>query len=99
MLAMNALEKQRVCTTQIETIAGTATFRSTSIFAYDLAARLRPILDRVNPKPEPEAVTAPHPQPAPDGADLLRKLAELRDQGILSEEEFQAKKAEILARI
>jgi hypothetical protein len=31
--------------------------------------------------------------------DQLRKLGELRDAGILSEAEFAAKKAEILARI
>ncbi|WP_279627303.1 SHOCT domain-containing protein [Streptomyces viridosporus] len=29
----------------------------------------------------------------------MRQLAELRDAGILSEEEFTAKKAEILARM
>jgi Short C-terminal domain len=31
-------------------------------------------------------------------ADELRKLAELRDQGILTEEEFAAQKAKLLAR-
>jgi hypothetical protein len=31
--------------------------------------------------------------------EQLRQLAELRDAGILSEEEFAAKKAEILARM
>ncbi|MGW6376228.1 SHOCT domain-containing protein [Rhodococcus sp. NPDC055112] len=36
---------------------------------------------------------------APDLADQIRKLAELRDLGVLSEEEFAAKKAELLARM
>jgi hypothetical protein len=34
---------------------------------------------------------------APDLADQIRKLASLRDDGILTEEEFQAKKADLLA--
>lgn len=36
---------------------------------------------------------------APDLADQLQKLAGLRDQGILTEEEFAAKKADLLARL
>jgi hypothetical protein len=42
------------------------------------------------------------PSPAtttPDSTDLLRKLAELRDAGVLSDDEFAAKKQEILDRI
>ncbi len=34
-----------------------------------------------------------------DLVDQIRKLAELRDEGILSDEEFEAKKAEILRRM
>jgi hypothetical protein len=39
--------------------------------------------------------SSPHPQKfstARDTADLVRKLAELRDAGVLTEEEFEAKK-------
>ncbi|MFC7105344.1 SHOCT domain-containing protein [Nonomuraea rubra] len=32
-------------------------------------------------------------------AELIAKLGELRDAGVLSEEEFQAKKAELLSRL
>jgi hypothetical protein len=42
------------------------------------------------------------PQPSPPEADILdqiRKLGELRDSGILTEEEFGAKKAQLLERI
>ncbi len=35
----------------------------------------------------------------PDIADQLRKLGELRDDGVLTPEEFDAKKAELLARM
>jgi Short C-terminal domain len=43
---------------------------------------------------------APPPPPADEGPDKitqLKELAELRDQGILTEEEFAAQKARILA--
>lgn len=39
------------------------------------------------------------PPAAPDPMEQLRKLAELRDAGILTEEEFTAKKADILGRM
>jgi hypothetical protein len=43
---------------------------------------------------------APPPPPANDGDDMieqLQKLGALRDQGILTEEEFAAQKARLLA--
>lgn len=42
--------------------------------------------------------TAP-PAPAVDPLDQLRKLAELRDAGVLTEQEFAAKKAELMQRL
>lgn len=46
---------------------------------------------------------APAPSPAapsqPDVYDQLKKLGELRDAGVLSPEEFEAKKAELLGRL
>ncbi len=42
------------------------------------------------------------PQPAGGSSDVteqIRKLGELRDQGILTEEEFQTKKRELLAKL
>jgi hypothetical protein len=50
----------------------------------------------------PAAVTAPAAAPAsaaPDPVERLRKLDELRAAGILSDAEFEQKKAEILAQI
>jgi uncharacterized membrane protein YdbT with pleckstrin-like domain len=40
----------------------------------------------------------PHP-PQPSITEQIEKLSELRDKGVLSEEEFQAKKAELLQRM
>ena len=39
------------------------------------------------------------PPAEPDMADQIKKLAELRDAGILTPEEFDAKKGELLARM
>lgn len=57
------------------------------------------------PPAEPESVAPPAPAPtnapgaAPDLTAQLQQLAALRDAGILTEEEFAAKKAEMLARL
>jgi hypothetical protein len=71
-------------------------------------ARQKKLMERqsqylhVNPGMQVAAgMAAPPPAAAPaapsaDLADQLRKLAELRDQGILSEEEFAAQKAKLL---
>ena len=55
---------------------------------------------------DPQAVAAytqpPSPQPASGQNDIqqtLQKLADLRDQGLLSQAEFEAKKRELLSRI
>jgi hypothetical protein len=37
--------------------------------------------------------------PDPDALEQLRKLGELRDAGVLTAAEFEAKKAELLGRI
>jgi len=46
---------------------------------------------------EPAETAAPAPAaPEPDYVGELERLAQLREQGILSEEEFEAKKKQIL---
>jgi hypothetical protein len=48
----------------------------------------------------PEAVPAPvaaAPAPAPSTIDQLKELGELKEQGILTEDEFAAQKAKLLA--
>jgi hypothetical protein len=50
--------------------------------------------------PPPEAAPAPAPAAAPAGGsviDQLKELGELKTQGILTEDEFAAQKAKLLA--
>jgi uncharacterized integral membrane protein len=55
------------------------------------------------PVPAPAAPIAPAPTPEVDTvdevADALRGLGDLRDKGIITPEEFEAKKAELLGRL
>jgi len=46
--------------------------------------------------PPPQYQQAPPPEPAEDPIAQLRELAKLRDDGILTEEEFAAEKHKIL---
>ena len=45
---------------------------------------------------EPAEAAAPAPAAAPEYVGELERLAQLRDQGILSDDEFEAKKRQIL---
>jgi hypothetical protein len=54
------------------------------------AAKRRPGRD-----PDAQTPEAP-PEPVTDPAEQLRELSELREQGILSEEEFAAEKKKLL---
>lgn len=45
---------------------------------------------------EPVQQAAPAPAPADDTVTELQQLAQLKDQGILTQEEFDAKKKQIL---
>lgn len=65
--------------------------------AFDLVSGI--IKDHL-PAPKLTApVVEPIPAPQVDVTEQLHKLASLRDVGILTEEEFAAKKAELLARL
>ena len=46
---------------------------------------------------QPAPAPAPAPAAAPDPIEQLKQLAELKNQGILTDAEFQAQKARILA--
>jgi hypothetical protein len=45
---------------------------------------------------EPAPAAAPAPAPSVNVAEQLQQLAQLKDQGVLTEEEFAAQKAKLL---
>ena len=49
---------------------------------------------------DPRAAMRPRPRgPETQPADLIREIGRLRDEGLITEEEFQAKKADLLSRV
>jgi Short C-terminal domain len=68
--------------------------------ATEGVARLRQLIDAAHRQVAPTAYDAGPPATAGDDPiALLLRLGELRDGGVLTTEEFEAKKAEILSRI
>ena len=64
----------------------------------------RPTMPPIRTEPAPAPAPAPPPVPAridtsEEVADALGRLGQLRDQGLITPEEFEAKKAELLGRI
>ena len=51
------------------------------------------------PDEEQTPTTVPEAAPRPDAFDQIRRLAELRDEGLITSEEFEAKKRELLDRL
>lgn len=78
----------------VSTAADKITVRALQEFGEEIATALR--------QGRAPADAAPPPAPGVPGADvppLLQKLAALRDAGVLTEEEFAAKKEELLRRL
>ena len=66
----------------------------------DEADSAKKLLDQLIAESRTQTVTLNAPPPtAPDIPDQIKKLGELRDAGILSSDEFEAKKAELLSRM
>lgn len=85
-------------------VAGTATAVSNRVSRRQAGrwAAQAPAPEEAPPPPAPVAPVAPEPAaPAPTGMDdvlsQLKTLGELKDQGVLSEAEFEAQKQRILA--
>ncbi len=78
-------------------IAGTATAVSGGV-ARRQASRYEQQEAAQAPPPPEAGAAAPPPSagPSPDDIEQLKQLAALKDQGILTEEEFAAQKAKIL---
>ncbi|MDF2578478.1 MAG: hypothetical protein K0S49_57 [Microbacterium sp.] len=83
------------------TSGNTVDFRVSHKEAETVKATLIQLIGGTHPAQQAPAapVAAPAPQPSADVSAQLQQLAALRDAGVLTEEEFAAKKAEILARL
>jgi hypothetical protein len=87
---------------ELENLPDLAGFAAALRDAVHRATTPRPVTPAPAPPPVPQA--APQPQPAPPVAqpDVLgqvAKLGELHAAGVLTDEEFQAKKAQLLDRL
>ncbi len=68
--------------------------------AADQAVRMmRQAVDDVRVNWAPPTVRPSQGGPAGSPAEMIRELARLRDDGLITEEEFQAKKSQLLERI
>jgi membrane protease subunit (stomatin/prohibitin family) len=74
-------------------IAGTATSVSNRVSRRQASRWSQQEQQQQESVEQPQAA----PPPAVDPIDRLKELGELRDSGVLTEEEFQAQKAKVLA--
>ena len=63
----------------------------------DVAERARALIEARTARSD-ERPPQPPPPSSPDTESLVRALTDLRDAGVLSEEEFEAKRAELTAK-
>jgi Short C-terminal domain len=81
-------------------VAGTATAVSNRVSrrqANRWAAQDQQQYDQQQQYAQPQYAPPPQPAPAPDPIEQLKELAALKAQGILTDAEFEAQKAKILA--
>ncbi|MBX5474128.1 MAG: SHOCT domain-containing protein [Thermoleophilia bacterium] len=65
-------------------------------FANDVRARITAVSEHASAPKTAEAAPAPVSNAGGDIVDQLERLAKLKEQGILTEEEFEAQKQKIL---
>ena len=76
-------------------VAGTATAVSNRVSRRQATRWSQQGQDPYGQQPEPEPAPAPA-APAEDPIEQLKELAALKEQGILTDEEFAAQKAKVL---
>ena len=77
-------------------VAGTATAVSNRVSRRQANRWAGQEQQQAYQEPPPQQYAPPEPAPQQDMVQQLKDLAELKDQGILTEEEFAAQKARIL---
>jgi predicted flap endonuclease-1-like 5' DNA nuclease len=100
MSLLRGLAKTAAVAGTASAVAGRVRRRQDAKFARQ-DAEAAPAPAPAAPAPAPTYAAAPAPAPAPpttaDRLDQLKSLGELKDAGVLTEAEFQAQKAKILA--
>jgi hypothetical protein len=89
MLRRRPVARRAVRTAAVVGTAAAVGHHAGARSAQQAAAQAPPEVQYVEAAPEPAGIT-------PDAVEQLKQLAGLKDQGILSEEEFAAEKAKIL---
>jgi Short C-terminal domain len=77
-------------------VAGTATAVSNRVSRRQANRWATQEQQQYEPPPQEYAEPAPAAAPAPDPIEQLKELAALKEQGVLTEEEFAAQKARVL---
>ncbi len=80
-------------------IAGTATAVAGGVNRHQQQKYADQEAEAQQPAPPPEAAPAAAAPDSDDSINKLKELANLKDQGILTEAEFDAQKAKILAEM
>ena len=65
----------------------------------EMRAKLQEMMKNKNQAESPAKPSAPETSKADGQIELLEKLAKLHEQGILTDEEFKQKKADLLAKM
>jgi len=89
MLRRRPVARRAVRTAAVVGTAAAVGHHAGARSAQQAAEQAPPEVQYVEAAPEPAGIT-------PDAVEQLKQLAGLKDQGILSEEEFAAEKAKIL---
>lgn len=101
IFAWSAKKKEPESYLIIETADGEGIFTlRTSL--YELRAKLAPAIAQLAARSQPSpnsAYSAPATAAEPDVLDQIQKLGQLHDAGVLTQEEFDAKKAALLDRL
>ena len=78
-------------------VAGTATAVSNRVSRRQANRWAQQEQPQYYEEPQPQYAPQPVPAPAPDPIAQLKDIAELKSQGVLTDAEFEAQKARILA--
>jgi hypothetical protein len=93
VMGLAARKKEKRAYLVVSTARGDGVYEVSNVLPTELRARLSPLLKTIE-----SSAHAP-PQTRSDPIEQIQRLAELRDQGIVTEEEFKEAKADLLGQL